>query len=346
MTMDNVYYVGPRYRHYAKVSGYESISKYIGKCVPTLSKERWLPGKLGWFIDSIVSRAANRPLYSLNLLGIEMSAAMQMLLKNRAIYHTLYGETDLCILPRIARHLGCKSVATFHEPPSALSWYKAGEIASKLDAVFLVSESQYKYFRNYVPLSNIFIIPHGINTAWFCPSDQKKSTKTCITVGAHHRDFHTLSGAMSILLSKIPELRFLAIGCTRKGGNNPSLDDRRFHLLNNVDDDELLAEYRRANVAVFSLSECTANNALLEAMATGLPIVATDIGGAREYLGDAGFLVPPNDERALANAIIEVLSDEKTAFDMGLASRKRSLAFDFSVVADSMLSVYSSIIND
>jgi len=50
--------------------------------------------------------------------------------------------------------------------------------------------------------------------------------------------------------------------------------------------------------------------ALLEAMQAGLPIIATNVGGIPETLGDAGILIPPDDSRALAKAISDLLSDQ------------------------------------
>jgi glycosyltransferase involved in cell wall biosynthesis len=50
------------------------------------------------------------------------------------------------------------------------------------------------------------------------------------------------------------------------------------------------------------------SNSLLEYMASGLAIVATEVGGNREALEDTGILVPPDDPKALANAILELRS--------------------------------------
>lgn len=65
--------------------------------------------------------------------------------------------------------------------------------------------------------------------------------------------------------------------------------------------------------------------ALLEAMAAGLPVVATDVGGNREVVvpGDTGYLVPAQSAEALAAAMASLLADESDAGRMGGAARRR-----------------------
>ncbi|TNC50552.1 glycosyltransferase family 4 protein [Rubellimicrobium rubrum] len=67
---------------------------------------------------------------------------------------------------------------------------------------------------------------------------------------------------------------------------------------------------------------------LMEAMATGLPVVATRINGVPELVEDgvAGRLVPPSDEQALANAMIEITEDADRIKLMGQAGRSKVLA--------------------
>jgi len=65
--------------------------------------------------------------------------------------------------------------------------------------------------------------------------------------------------------------------------------------------------------------------ALLEAMACGLPCIATDAGGNREALeGDAGLLVPPRAPAALAKALARILDDPDASRRMGSAARERA----------------------
>ena len=74
-----------------------------------------------------------------------------------------------------------------------------------------------------------------------------------------------------------------------------------------------------------SLFEGGGPTAVLEAMAVGLPVVGSDIGGLNESVvhGKTGLLVPPKNPMALAEAIIELLSNKTRARTMGRNGRER-----------------------
>jgi glycosyltransferase involved in cell wall biosynthesis len=76
--------------------------------------------------------------------------------------------------------------------------------------------------------------------------------------------------------------------------------------------------------ALASRTECFPM-ALLEAMAVGRPAVCTDVGGVSEILEDAvtGYTVPPRDPAALADRLLELLTDPARAELMGNAGRRR-----------------------
>ena len=97
-------------------------------------------------------------------------------------------------------------------------------------------------------------------------------------------------------------------------------------------------------MVVFALRDATANNAVLEALACGAPVVATDVGGVAEYLGDgAALLCPPGDPAALAAAMARVLDDDGLAASLSAAARARALEHDFAVVARAMADVYERV---
>lgn len=76
--------------------------------------------------------------------------------------------------------------------------------------------------------------------------------------------------------------------------------------------------------------------ALMEAMASGLPIVATDVSGTRQVMapGETGLIVPPADSSRLAQALAALLTDPERAAEMGRAARRR---------AETQLSVHKQV---
>jgi glycosyltransferase involved in cell wall biosynthesis len=85
------------------------------------------------------------------------------------------------------------------------------------------------------------------------------------------------------------------------------------------------------------------SNAIMEAMAAGLPVVATDVGDARRIVGDAGIIVPPRDPGALAEAIRALAGNAERRHDLGRRARARVEAeFSLARAAASFESLYSS----
>jgi glycosyltransferase involved in cell wall biosynthesis len=98
----------------------------------------------------------------------------------------------------------------------------------------------------------------------------------------------------------------------------------RVHFLGWQSRNELMECYRRANVFLFPSRHEGMPNALLEAMASGLPAVASCIAGNEELVvdGDTGFLVPAEDIESLQAALKNVLIDPVLRQQMGRAARQ------------------------
>lgn len=346
--MENVYLIGPRYKHHSSHSGYEGFHRYIGTPLKPPIKRRFMTGSWGWRVDTTVTKLTSRPYYSLGLLLIEGAAALHMITHRKSLYHAIYGDTDLWLLPQISWIAKKRLVATFHEPPSTLGFMSVDErITKNLAAVILLSESQRCYFENFFPTERTFVVPHGVDTEFFHPGVTSANEPTCLTVGSHLRDFDTLKKAMAIVWKHNPNVRLVAIGTRRSKDPNPQLkiEDKRVRYLEGISDQHIKQAYHGARLAVFSLKDATASNAILESMACGLPIVATDIGGVKEYLGDeAGILCKPQDPEALANEVLRLLDDSSLVRSMSEAARKRALEFDYRIMADKMSKAYGQIL--
>lgn len=78
----------------------------------------------------------------------------------------------------------------------------------------------------------------------------------------------------------------------------------------------------------------------LEAMACGVPVVATDSSSLPEVVGDAGLLVPPRDPGALRDALAKVLADPALAAELGARGRQRAAGFTWSAAAAAIDEVF------
>ncbi len=115
----------------------------------------------------------------------------------------------------------------------------------------------------------------------------------------------------------------------------------RVHFLGRRNDVPLLL--MAMDLYVMASHEEGFSNALLEAMAAGLPIVATDVGGNREALGDgvAGILVPPHAALALALAINTLLADEAQRARLAAQAKARALQYNVAAMVDAHIALYA-----
>jgi phosphatidylinositol alpha-mannosyltransferase len=85
---------------------------------------------------------------------------------------------------------------------------------------------------------------------------------------------------------------------------------------------------------------------LIEAMAAGAPIVASDLDAFARVLedGDAGVLVRRGDSRALARALSDLLADPARRAALSAAGREAAASYDWQVVARRVLAVYETVV--
>lgn len=105
--------------------------------------------------------------------------------------------------------------------------------------------------------------------------------------------------------------------------------------------------YRAADLLVFPSRAEGCPNVVLEAMASGLPVVATDVAGNREAVGEdgkAGWLVPTENPAALAEAVTTMVASPTLRQEVAVAARARVLErFDIDRVGAQYLSLYEEL---
>ncbi|MEW5983333.1 MAG: glycosyltransferase family 1 protein [Acidobacteriota bacterium] len=118
----------------------------------------------------------------------------------------------------------------------------------------------------------------------------------------------------------------------------------RVDLRGYVAEREKPALYRGAAMLVLPSFEEGFGLPALEAMAMGVPVVASRVGAIPEVVGDAALLVPPGDARALSDAMSRVLSEPGLASELHARGLRRSRDFDWMTSACSLLESFRTVV--
>jgi len=145
-----------------------------------------------------------------------------------------------------------------------------------------------------------------------------------------NKGIHVLLQAIPDLLEQRRDLRFVIVGPVREPAVvEPLLDPLRSHprvdIVGQVRHDSIPEYFRQADLYCFPTLQDNAPASLLEAMACGLPIVASDVMGVPEIVrqGENGLLFKPGDSQGLREAILEAVSDRERLRQWGLAGKQR-----------------------
>jgi phosphatidylinositol alpha-mannosyltransferase len=114
-------------------------------------------------------------------------------------------------------------------------------------------------------------------------------------------------------------------------------------MVGNVSHDRLPSYHAGAQVFIApAIGQHSFGLTLVEAMAAGVPVVASDIPGFREVVREDvdGLLVPPGDSEALAKGVAAILSDPALAQRLSAAGRRRALDFRWDHVGDQIEAAY------
>jgi glycosyltransferase involved in cell wall biosynthesis len=149
-----------------------------------------------------------------------------------------------------------------------------------------------------------------------------------------YKNHRMLIDAIPLIKEHCREVHFLLVGNDTRGIEE---DLRAYARVRGVEEcmtfagsrDDMPDVLSLLAVSVLTSREEGFPNVLLESMAAGLPVVATDVGGVAEIVqeGITGYLVPSGDFRSFAERVVEILTDERLAADMGARARTRVREF-------------------
>jgi glycosyltransferase involved in cell wall biosynthesis len=238
-------------------------------------------------------------------------------------------------------------------------WRQFVRLYGRLDAVTVPSHAAAALAQAQGLRGPVHVISNGIDISRFCPPRGENAlfrgeprTPTILYVGRldSEKGVDTLVRAMPTVVSR-HRAELLLCGRGGQGAVLRSLGAEMgiagsIRFAGFVPDDDLPRTYRAATIFVMPSPVELQSLATLEAMASGLPVVAADAMALPELVkdGENGFLFPPGDSGALADRIVALLSDPDWAARMGRASRAMAERHRIGLTLAAFESLYQSLL--
>jgi glycosyltransferase involved in cell wall biosynthesis len=232
------------------------------------------------------------------------------------------------------------------------------KILHKADAIVAISrEVERELVEDYgFPGEIIHRIPNGVDAEYFNPGTSLRGASGCMTfiqIGRRHpqKGIDTALQAVRILIDRGYNGRF---ELHLYGEDYPEYDYRKmsieaapgakvfFHPF--VDD--ILQIYRQADALILPSRSEGLSNTLLEAMATGLPVIGTNVSGTPDvvYSERNGVLIPPDDPDILAESMARFIDNPGWAATLGGAARQTVISeFSLGFVAKAYAHLYENL---
>jgi len=204
----------------------------------------------------------------------------------------------------------------------------------------------------FLPSVSIDVIPNGVELDRFHPAQtsEKADLLNLLTVGrlSPTKRIETLIDAVQILYKAACKLRFTIVG-----GGAIAEELKRIVLKRNinniieitgrVESEKMPQVYRQSDIFISASMQEGMSNAMLEAMASGLPIITTRCEGVEELIADNGIVVELAEAEEIAKAIKKLADDRQAYRQMATAARKQARKFSWENVAKQYIQCYRNI---
>ncbi len=258
----------------------------------------------------------------------------------------------------------CATVGTFHayysKPRAYWVWQPLlRRLLPKLQGKIAMSQAARECVSRYIP-GDYQIIPNGVDVDFFSPQvpppEKFVDGKVNILfVGRleKRKGLDYLLSAYAKVKSQFPSVRLIVVSTSSKLPHkyeevvkDNKLADVLFTSF--VSSGDLPRYYRSADICCFpAIGSESFGIVLLEAMASGKPVVASNIIGYREVLthGEEGLLVPPRDEEALAQALLHLVRDKPLRQQMGAKGRVKAEKYSWKNIAQKVIDYYDTLLS-
>ncbi len=268
--------------------------------------------------------------------------------------------------PTVAALAPRRSIVRFdYTTPLPRYWRSPGFLSRFKKSLYLFpSDSEKKIFQEaheLIPETSSWVIPNAVDLDAFRPAQQDYPTEPRVGFAGQfvpRKGVGVLLDAWRTVKERVPNSELSLAGGPGLWKNvsaNPDAvtigkkvaEMAQARLLTMVGErkrSEMPPFWNSVTVAVVPSLYEPFGLVALEALACGVPVVASNLGGLREIVedGESGILVPPNDPKALADALISLLTNEPLRLSLAAGARRRAGHFSFADRKKSLIELLES----
>jgi glycosyltransferase involved in cell wall biosynthesis len=281
--------------------------------------------------------------YFYNVFTNKLEVGSVSHIQNFMVYHSFLEQME-----EVPKRL----VFTLHN--SALAHSPVGEYSdhlSRLSSAIVLYSQDIERFESYVGKGRVKFVHHGVNIDFFRPRLTMKRSENprLLFIGRVFRDTAMLARIIKELTAEIPKIGFDLVVSSEQREKDPYLisllgqDNIRWHT--KIPDDKLLDLYQQSYLLLLPLTQAGANNAIVEALSSGLPIVTTGVGGVFDYGGGSIYpTVNKDDDAGMLSLIDRYLSDLKWRDEVAAAGREFAVSnLGWPLVAQRHIEIYEEL---
>lgn len=300
----NILVAGFRFLHHSDSSGYHHLPKYL-PC-------EFVDANNFLFGDSEFSTFKRR----INLGVFEL--LLKHKVKGSRVVHYIYPEDHL-VFSVPPENKGTISVATIHLDESWLDptnnakkmlINKRREAFARLNGIVTLSSAQEKKVKAIFPNAKVKFIPHGVVPLGKYGEVRFDGEFKIVVVGSNYRDHDAFFDIAYHSKKLHPNWSFHLIGVGKKW-KDTAKNYNNVIVYPYLDENSYFKVIQESHVNLLPVSYATANNALLEAHSLGVPTLATDIEGIRDYTTSQTILYKGTNDAIKKLEQLESYSPEK-----------------------------------
>lgn len=347
MQQSPVYIVHHHPDSFAQRSGFPPLIEALGARELSFAMSWQKVARRSWRLGHALRQWGNRH-YGSAWNGLvpyydEWRMARQVREESGAVVHFIWGEFASPRQPAWFRKRGNRLVSTFHcsirRLPKVLEHFAGWD---RFDAWSVTSKTQIPFFLQHgVREQDIRVVPLGVDTAYFRPGPAGAGPGSgplhAILVGKTERDHEFAAEVMKALPAGVMQLKV----CTHREYHALYRGLPQVELLPFLQDADLLKLYQSAELMFMPFLDCTTNDALMESMACGTPVMTNNVGGIPEYVAaDCNVLMDGKKVAEWVDRLQSLARSRETLWCMREPVRQWAERFAWPLAAEAYRALY------